>query len=332
MKHPSKQKLVCILLLLQKHSDESNPLTAERIGQLLDEEYGITAERKSIRRDIQVLSDMDLVEDAFSAGTSPDMRGSYYIDRPFEDWQLKLLTDAVNHAMFLTDKDAGELTDSILSLAGPSSRRLIENNMQKHVASRADRFRYILDALLNAIKDEKQISFKYFDLNEEGKKVFRKNGRRYTVNPYHVFWVDRNYYMICNTHGKDDLGAYRLDRMDDVIKSDKPRTPASRLPKGDLTQRAANFPAENANRFMGDALPIEIRCRPKWLGTVRDVFGYNNVSKIRGSKDSYKVLTVDSEGLYISLMQLGSRIEVTGPDRVRQTLKEKLEELLAIYN
>lgn len=332
MNHPNKQKIICILKILQKHSDESAPLNAERIAQLLYEEYGISAERKSIRRDIQVLSDMDLVEDTFSAGTSPDMRGCYYIDRPFEDWQLKLLTDAVNHAMFLTDKDAGELTGSILSLAGPSSRKLIENNMQKHVASNTDRFRYILDALLNAIKDEKQITFKYFDLNEEGKKVFRKNGRRYRVNPYHVFWVDSNYYMICNTDGKDDLGAYRLDRMDDIEKTDKPRTPASRLPKGDLTQRAANFPAENANRFMGETLPIEIRCQTKWLGTVRDVFGYNNVSKMRGSKDSYKVLTVDSEGLYISLMQLGNKIEVTGPAQVREHFKEKIRELMSLYD
>ena len=330
-KQPTKHKLLYILEILRKYSDEENPLTAARISELLADEYDIKAERKSIRRDIKVLIDMGIAEDVYSSGVSPDMRGTYYADRPFEDWQMKLLTDAVNHAMFLSDKDASQMTEKLLEMTGPSSRALLENNMQQHISAPASRFRYTLDTLLSAIKEERKVSFKYFDLNDKGEKVFRKEGRRYLINPYNIYWIERNYYLICNTDGKDGIGAYRLDRMDSVAQTEEKRLPVSRLPGGDFSERAANFPIENANRFTGDKLPVDVRCSKKWLGSLRDVFGYDNVRKIKGSKDAYRILTVDSEGLYISLMQLGSRIEVTAPLKVRSTLKEKLKEVLSMY-
>jgi predicted DNA-binding transcriptional regulator YafY len=280
---------------------------------------------------------MGIAEDVYSAGTSPDMRGTYYADRPFEDWQMKLLIDAVSQAAFLSDSDAGLMTKKLLEMTGPASRSLLENNMQKHVTAPASRFRYTLDALLTAIKEERQVTFRYFDLSDEGEKIFRKDGRRYRVNPYNIYWIAQSYYLICNTDGKDGLGAYRLDRMDSVTKTEDKRLPVTKLPEGDLSEKAARFPEVNASRFMGDTLPVDIRCDAKWLGSLRDVFGYNNVRKLRGSTDQkaksiYRVLTVDSEGLYISLMQLGGKVEVVAPKKVRVTLKDKLAEVLRLYD
>ena len=331
MKYPNKQKLLRILEILKKDSDEEHPLTAAKICDLLRDEYGITAERKSVRRDIELLSDMGLAEDVYPGGVSPEMRGAYYADRVFEDWQLKLLTDAVTRAVFIDDTDAREMTDKLIGMAGPSSRALLEDNLQEHTSVPSNRFRYVLDTLLVSIKEGRQVSFKYFDLNEDGKKVYRKNGRRYLVNPYNIYWIDRSYYLICNTDGKSGLSTYRLDRMDNAEKEEAKRLPVTNLPDGDLSEKAAGYPKENASHFLGSRIPVDIRCDKKWLGSVRDVFGYDNVTPLRSKKDTNRILTVHAEGLYISLMQLGSKIEVLSPESVRSTLTGKLEELLEVY-
>lgn len=44
-------------------------------------------------------------------------------------------------------------------------------------------FIYNVDAIEHAINENKQISFLYFNYDEKHKKVYRKNGNRYTVSP-----------------------------------------------------------------------------------------------------------------------------------------------------
>jgi predicted DNA-binding transcriptional regulator YafY len=119
--------------------------------------------------------------------------------------------------------------------------------------------------------------------------------------------------------------------MDKAEKEETKRVPVTNLPDGDLSEKAANYPRENASHFLGSRIPIDIRCDKKWLGSVRDIFGYDNVMPVRSKKDTYRILTVDAEGLYISLMQLGSKIEVLSPESVRETLAEKIRELMKVY-
>lgn len=61
-----------------------------------------------------------------------------------------------------------------------------------------------MDAIECGIEENKQISFLYFDYDEKYKKVYRKNGDRYTVNPAFMVWNRDNYYMLCFLNGHDD--------------------------------------------------------------------------------------------------------------------------------
>jgi hypothetical protein len=57
MKTPSKQKLrlLYIIDILSKKSDEEHPISATQIMEYLRDEYGIKCERKTISRDIDCL-------------------------------------------------------------------------------------------------------------------------------------------------------------------------------------------------------------------------------------------------------------------------------------
>lgn len=67
------------------------------------------------------------------------------------------------------------------------------------------------------INDNKKILFVYFDYDEKNKKVYRKNGGRYIVNPAFMVWNKDNYYLLCFSNGHNNLVTYRLDKMENVI-------------------------------------------------------------------------------------------------------------------
>ena len=54
---PKKLLILQILDILRKHSDENHRLSQKEIAGLLEKEYGVTAERKAVKRNL-----MDLIE------------------------------------------------------------------------------------------------------------------------------------------------------------------------------------------------------------------------------------------------------------------------------
>ena len=107
MAENNKLKLLYILDMMKK-TDEFHPLNATQIKEKL-KTYMIDAERKSISRDIECLSD---------AGYSiikcdNHNKGWYMTDQDFEDYELKILADAVAKAQFLTADDTRKLIKMI---------------------------------------------------------------------------------------------------------------------------------------------------------------------------------------------------------------------------
>lgn len=88
---------------------------------------------------------------------------------------------------------------------------------------------YNVDKIHEAIAANKQITFKYFNLDVNKKKVYRKDGGLYTESPVSLTWDDENYYLITYKEKYDNYTHYRVDKMemielteDDRILSDKP--------------------------------------------------------------------------------------------------------------
>jgi hypothetical protein len=52
------------------------------------------------------------------------------------------------------------------------------------------------DFLEEAILQQKKVLFRYFDLNEHGEKVYRREGHRYVVEPIGLVFHEDNYYLM----------------------------------------------------------------------------------------------------------------------------------------
>jgi hypothetical protein len=92
----TKMKLLRVLDIL-KETDEYHPVTANEICKKLGA-YSIEAERKSVCRDINTLMEYFNNEDdyGYEIKLCNDSRRGYCMSsRVFEDWELKILIDAV---------------------------------------------------------------------------------------------------------------------------------------------------------------------------------------------------------------------------------------------
>ena len=105
----SKLKLLYLAEIFEKKTDENTYISAT---QLCDElqKLGIQAERKSIYKDIDVLREYGY--DIIHEGTRNS--GGYFLGaRKFELAEIRLLSDAVQAANFISQKKTTELVKKI---------------------------------------------------------------------------------------------------------------------------------------------------------------------------------------------------------------------------
>ena len=96
MEGRTKEKLLYILERLKK-TDEQHPVNTGDLIKYLDGK-GITAERKSVARDVAALR-----EAGYSIILCDELRKGYYMtDQLFEDYELKIIADAVSGAKSIT--------------------------------------------------------------------------------------------------------------------------------------------------------------------------------------------------------------------------------------
>ena len=55
---------------------------------------------------------------------------------------------------------------------------------------------YTVDAIHNAISENKKIKFQYFQWNVKKEMELRHGGAWYHISPWGLSWDDENYYMI----------------------------------------------------------------------------------------------------------------------------------------
>ena len=107
MEGKNKIKLLKILEIMSK-TDENHPLTIDEIRKKL-ERYGIEAERKSISRDLKILEDS-----GFQIVLCENHNAGWYmIEHLFQDFELKLITDAIASTRILTLEDTRNLIKKI---------------------------------------------------------------------------------------------------------------------------------------------------------------------------------------------------------------------------
>ena len=223
-----KLKLLYIARLLMRKSDENHLISTAQIIEELSH-YGISAERKSIYDDIEALIyfGLDIIQ-------VKGRQGGYYLgERDFELPELKLLVDSVQSSKFITQDKTYDLIRKIENLASVYDGQLLQRQVyiQNRVKSMNESVYYAVDAISDAITQNNQITFKYFEFNIQKERVYKHNGQLYKVSPFALVWDNENYYMIAWDSAAENIKHYRVDKMYGVSMTAEKREGAEAFEK-----------------------------------------------------------------------------------------------------
>ena len=120
----AKPRILYLLKILLERTDEEHPLSTTQLIGILNEEYGISAHRTTITKDIAAL-----VEYGLDIVTIHSTQSKYFVaSRKFELPELKLLIDAVESSKFITKKKSETLIEKIHTMTSPGQVAKLKRN------------------------------------------------------------------------------------------------------------------------------------------------------------------------------------------------------------
>ena len=322
-----KIKLIKILEILRQDSDEDNYIdTSEILSKLAT--MGIICDRRTLAADIEVLNSYGY---EVLSEKSPGKPNKYcVIDRSFDVPELRILIDAVQASSFITPKKTEELVDKIANLGGSHRAELLQSNIVKFNTTKSinENIFYSISEINAAIENGKKVSFEYFDFNEKHERVYRRNGKRYYVNPLATIYDDDNYYLICYYGKYEGVVHYRIDRMDHVeMVVNQPID----LYKGnpiDLQHHKKTL----FGMFQGEEQKVEFIADKSLLDVIFDVFG-DAIKLAPESENAVRFATSVqlSPAFYGWCLSFGDKLQVFGPNEVVEKVVEYIQSLTQVY-
>ena len=291
---------------------------AKQLINILNDEYGISAHRTTVTKDIAALQEfgMDIV-------TIHSTQSKYFVaSRKFELPELKLLIDAVESSKFITKKKSETLIEKIHTMTSPGQVAKLKRN--NYVVNRIkpdnEQIYYIIDAINEAINAGKQISFQYYDYTGLKKKVLKNKGEIYKLNPYKLLWCGDYYYVLGYSEKKSKVINFRVDRI-----ASKPEI----LDK-DIIPMPDDFDIENYTKevffmFSGEKVLVDLRCDNSLMKTMVDRFG-EDVTTLAYDMTSFRVQTeVSASPTFFGwVFGFNGKVQILAPESVKEQYRQMI--------
>jgi predicted DNA-binding transcriptional regulator YafY len=296
---------------LLNETDEISGLSMAQILARLDDS-GIRAERKSVYDDIDTLRQYGL-----DILTRKGKSTEYYIgSREYELPELKLLVDAVQSSKFITQRKSTELIRKLEALTSKNNAKSLQRQVYvtNRIKTQNESIYYNVDALHSAIADGKKASFKYFDYNVNKRRVYRRDGERYVVNPLGMSWDDENYYLITYSEKYEDFTHYRVDRMTAIEVEDDSCVSNTETKKFNV----AEYCKRVFGMFEGDDVRVELSIDDSLTNAMIDRFGKDVIMYNQDDNKVRVIAQIKSAGTFFGwLAQFGDKMRIDAPDNLR---------------
>ncbi len=317
-----KGKILYIWDYLQKNSHENHPVRASELIKML-EKHGILCERKTIYSDIVTLQDFGV--DIISV---PGKNGGYFIGSGgFEPYELKLLIDAVQSSRYLTESKSRELIEKLCNQCNAHDAGLLRRNVlvSGRVKTMNESIYHNVDAIQEAINNNRQITFRYFDWDISGKRKYRD--KEYTASPYGLCQDNENCYLLAlsQRHG---VTSYRLDRMSSISVTDQVRQSCP-----ELTGKALHAYANRTfQMYHGDEITVKLRFHKDLVNVVIDRFGKDIMLIPDGPEHFNFTVSVAVSPMFLSwVIGFGDKAQILYPQSVIDSCAELCRQAMSHY-
>ncbi len=321
-----KLKLYRLAQIMLENTDEEHYITMPEIKEKL-EEYEVTADRKSIYNDLKDLEKLGIEVEGEPVGN----RYHYHVvERPFELPELKLLVDAIQSSKFITQKKTNTLIKKLEKLVSKYDAQKLQR--QVYVSGRIkamnESIYYTVDAIHNAISENRKIKFQYYQWNVKKEPELRHGGAYYHISPWGLLWDHENYYLIGYDSRAEQIRHYRVDKMLHILLSEEIREGKEEFQKIDM----ASYSKKSFGMFGGKEQSVKLLVENSLAGVIVDRFG-KDVMMIPADADHFTVsVDVQVSSQFISwVFALGSQAKIVSPKNVVNQVRKKIEKLAEQY-
>ena len=321
-----KFKLYRLAQIMLEKTDDDHYITMPEILSAL-EEYEVTADRKSIYNDLRDLEVLGIEVEGEPAGN----RYHYHVvSRPFELPELKLLVDAIQSSKFITERKTNALIKKLEQLV--SKYEAMKLQRQVYVSGRIktmnESIYYTVDAIHNAISENKKIRFQYFQWNVKKEMELRHNGAWYHISPWGLSWDDENYYLVGYDSAAGQIKHYRVDKMFHIQMTDEKREGKEHFKKLDM----ADYAMKSFGMCGGKEQKVKLLVANNLAGVIIDRFG-KNVMMIPEDADHFTVIVdVHVSNQFLGwIFSLGKDVKIISPDEVVEQMKQEIDRLVCQY-
>lgn len=321
-----KFKLYCLAQIMLEQTDEEHYISMPEIIEALAA-YDITADRKSLYQDLRDLEKLGIEVEGEATGN----RYHYHvISRFFELPELKLLVDAIQSSKFITERKSNALIKKLERLVSKYEAQKLQR--QVYVSGRIktmnESIYYTVDAIHNAISENRKIKFQYYQWNLKKEMELRHNGAWYHISPWGLSWDDENYYLVGFDSEAGLIKHYRVDKMLHISMSEEKREGSEYFTKLDM----AEYAKKSFGMYGGEEQTVKLLVDNSLAGVVIDRFG-KDVMMIPtdGNRFTVSVNVRVSRQFMGWVFSLGEKVKIIGPDLVIQQMREEVARLVRQY-
>lgn len=320
-----------ILKILEKYSEPEKPLTYKDIIYRLEDEFDEPCSQRTIANHIKNLqaNGYDIIKTL----------GGCYLNRDFEDSELRILIDSVLYSKNISNSQKKRLIEKLKNLGGKNFNFKINHvyNLAAIQCGENKDFMRSVDLISEAVNKRKKIIFNYNHYVRE-KNFFRLQKLRetfYKVSPYQMVIANGFYYLVANADGQENLSHYRIDKMTNVkIISEgiAPRRFVKEIASGGF-----NLPkhlAENIFMMNGEIVWAKFWISKKIVDEFVDSFGAKKNFKIlRETDEKFFIETkVNFSAMKCWSMQFGADVKIISPKKLCDEIKNSAKKIFDMYD
>lgn len=345
---PKKMLILYILDILQKYTDRDHRLSQKEILKILERDYSMKADRKSIRSNI-----LNLIEAGYAVDYKEVSRSNrnpktgeiednslytdYYLVKDFDDSELRLLIDSLLFSKHIPYNQCKNLIGKLEGLSSKYFRAKVKHIRTLPInCTNNKRLFYVIEILDEAVNNNKQVKFSYgyYGTDKKLHPTTNEDGtvHEYIVNPYQMVATNGRYYLIANYDKYDNISHYRVDRIIDIEVLETPQKPKKEIKEVENGFDLPSYMSEHIYMFSGASGNVTFRFKKYLLNDVIDFFG-SELSFFDEKEDTVCArVRVNLSAMRKWAVQYALHAKILTPSSLAEGVKSDLVKAIENYN
>ena len=301
-----------VLQILNKYSDERHYLTASDVIDLIQSEFGLNIERRTIYTTVDVLKEMGYDIETYAENN----KGYLLKKRSVSKDDLDQIVRSLYLDLSVDKKQFNELVYRLYQ----TQSLYTKNDTAKLYAEKNETFfkdcTEQISLISEACRHHKKISFNYTHYTMD--KKLAANDKVYTLSPYCITAHEGMFYVIGLNEDKNKVSHFRIDRLADVKKLDEDASLA------DKNFDAKVYTAEKIAAYGGKIETFKVKCSKYIIDQVVEKFQDNVKLEPYDNLNVLATITTTLDNLVYWCFQYINYTVVLEP----QMLKEEIKKIL----